>query len=312
MRCVDMNSDTIRNVGSKTIDEAPKIAGIAADLVSSSNEQMVQPDERIRILGVPVSVLNMSDTKEKILQWACGGAPKTVFVRDVAALMLAVRDSEYCDAHENADLVTPDGMPIVWYGRLLGHKMERVCGPDLLPEICSAGTSVGCRHFFYGGQAGVADELVHRLKTKIPDLNVVGTFSPPFRDIDSSFTLTDEIRAELDFIKESKANIIWVGLSSPKQDFFIRAAAPYIGSGVFLAVGAAFDFHSGNIRRAPNWMRLRGLEGVYRLLQEPRRLWRRYLLLAPYFLWLVLLEYTSKKRGQLKFQLKKQTDDINE
>jgi N-acetylglucosaminyldiphosphoundecaprenol N-acetyl-beta-D-mannosaminyltransferase len=244
----------------------------------------------LKILGVPVSILDMPRAVTTIISWAKQDAPRTVFARDVAALMLAVNSPSYRQAHERADLVTPDGTPLVWIGRLRGYAMGRVCGPDLLSEICREGLQTGQGHYFYGGRQGVAQELGNQLKKRFPGLRVVGTYSPPMREIGPDFRLTDEIRAELDAIKSSGADFVWVGLSSPKQDYFIMKAARYVGRGVFLAVGAAFDFHSGRVKRAPRWMQKIGLEWMHRLISEPRRLWRRYLVLMPRFLWLLALE----------------------
>ena len=244
----------------------------------------------LRILGVPISVLDMSRAIAMIISWAKQGAPRTVLVRDVAALVLAVNRPEFRQVHENADLVTPDGTPLVWIGRLRGYPMGRVCGPDLLPEICRESLKTDQCHYFYGGQQGVAKELEYQLKKRFPGLRVVGAYGPPMREIGPEFRLTDDIRAELDVIKASDADFVWVGLSSPKQDYFVMEAAPYVGRGVFLAVGAAFDFHGGRVKRAPRWMQNIGLEWLHRLMSEPRRLWRRYLILVPRFIWLLALE----------------------
>lgn len=244
----------------------------------------------LKVLGVPISVVDMGGAVATIMKWASQPRPRTVFVRDVASLMLAVKSPRYRQAHEQADLITPDGTPLVWVGRSKGHDMGRVCGPDLLPEICRKSLETGQSHYFYGGQPGVASELANRLENRFPGLCIVGTYGPPMRDIGPDFELTDEVRTELDFIKASGADFIWVGLSSPKQDYFIMKAAPYVGRGVFLAVGAAFDFHSGRVKRAPLWMQKFGLEWLHRLKSEPRRLWRRYLVLVPTFVWLLAWE----------------------
>lgn len=247
-------------------------------------------DHDTHVLGVRISVLDMGLAVERLIGWSQEARHRTVFVRDVAALMLAVGDPAYRRAHDRADIVTPDGMPLVWLGRLRGLPISRVCGPDLLPEVCRASLQRGQSHYFYGGPPGAAEALALKFSALFPGLRVAGTFSPPMREIDADFELTEEIRSELDTIRESGADFVWVGLSSPKQDFFIMRAAPYVGRGVFLAVGAAFDFHSGRVKRAPLWMQKSGLEWLSRLIHEPRRLWRRYLVLAPKFVWLVALE----------------------
>ena len=242
------------------------------------------------ILGVPICATNMQKTVKVLSHWAAEQSYKKVFVRDVSALMITQKNQHYYQAHFDADIVTPDGMPLVWLGKLRGKNIDRVCGPDLLPAVCANSIASGQSHYFYGGTSNVADTLAEKLSAQFPGLKVAGVYSPPFRDIDHTFELTPEVCRELDEIRASGADYVWVGLSSPKQDFFISKAAQYVGRGVFLAVGAAFDFHAGKIKRAPKWMQKIGLEGVYRLIQEPRRLWRRYLVLVPKFILLLIWE----------------------
>jgi N-acetylglucosaminyldiphosphoundecaprenol N-acetyl-beta-D-mannosaminyltransferase len=184
-------------------------------------------------------------------------------------------------------MVVPDGTPLVWIGRWRGYgrRIGRVAGADLVDAVCAASVSGGLTHYFYGGKPGVAAEMARRLSERHPGLLVAGVFSPPMREIGPDLCITDDMRAELDAIRRSGADFIWIGLSSPKQDYLAIQAAPLVGRGVFFAVGAAFDFHSGAVRRAPGWMRNNGLEWLHRLWSEPRRLWRRYLVLVPQFVW---------------------------
>jgi N-acetylglucosaminyldiphosphoundecaprenol N-acetyl-beta-D-mannosaminyltransferase len=245
---------------------------------------------RMSILGVPVSLVNLPQTVTAVTQWARGGEPRTIFVREVASLMLAVENRKLRDLHDQASLVVPDGTPLVWIGRLrgIGPAMSRVSGADLVDAVCKASLETGQCHYFYGGKPGVAEEMARRLGAKYPGLRVVGTYSPPMRDIDPEFQFSEECSAELEAIRQSGADFVWIGISSPKQEYWMMKAAPLIGRGVFFGVGAAFDFHSGAVARAPGWMRDNGLEWLHRLLSEPRRLWRRYLLLAPKFVLLLL------------------------
>jgi N-acetylglucosaminyldiphosphoundecaprenol N-acetyl-beta-D-mannosaminyltransferase len=245
---------------------------------------------RFFVLGIPISVLTMERCVSTMTAWAKEGRPKTVFVRDTSSLVSAAEEPRLHALHQGADLVTPDGMPLVWTGRLRGHALQRVAGPDLLPAVCRESVALGLRHYFYGGCAGVAQEVAANLSRRYPGLEIAGSFSPPMREIGPDFRLTDEICQELAAIRDSGADFVWVGLSSPKQEYFITTAAPHIGRGVFVGIGAAFDFHSGRMRRAPVWMQRSGLECLHRLLCEPRRLWRRYLINAPKFLWLLARE----------------------
>jgi len=246
---------------------------------------------RMSVLGVPVSLVTLSRATEAVVGWGSGERPRTVFVREVPSLMLALGTPELRRLHDQADLIVPDGMPLVWVGHLQGHGAEigRVAGADLMDAVCAASTVTGQSHFFYGGNVGVAEEAARRLRERHPGLVVAGTFSPPMRDIGPDFNLDPVCTTEIERIAASGADFIWVGISSPKQEYWMMQAAPVIGRGVFFGVGAAFDFHSGAVKRAPPWMRNNGLEWLHRLLSEPRRLWRRYLILAPKFVWLLLM-----------------------
>jgi len=179
----------------------------------------------------------------------------------------------------------PDGMPLVWVGRRRGHDIGRVAGADLVDAVCRASLATGQSHFFYGGRPGVADEMAARLAARHAGLRVAGTLAPPMREIGSGHVFDADGRAELDAIRDASPDFVWVGISSPKQEWWMSRAAPLIGRGVFFGVGAAFDFHSGAIRRAPKWMQRSGLEWLHRLGSEPRRLWKRYLVLGPRFVW---------------------------
>ena len=194
--------------------------------------------------------------------------------------------------HNAAGLVTPDGMPLVWISKLRSKlQVGRVCGSDLLDALCNTGQAKGLRHYFYGGKAGVPETIIKNLRSKYPDFAVVGFYSPPFR------VLTEgEDSAIVDVINKSNADIVWVGLSTPKQEFWMRDHVGRIRGATLIGIGAAFDFHSGTIARAPRWMQRSGLERLHRLASEPRRLWRRYLIVAPLFLVSIVHEELSQFR----------------
>jgi N-acetylglucosaminyldiphosphoundecaprenol N-acetyl-beta-D-mannosaminyltransferase len=199
--------------------------------------------------------------------------------------MLAADHPELKELHYEADLVVPDGMPLVWIGKLrrYGAELGRVAGADLVDAICAASLEEGGSHYFYGGKPGVAEQMARRLSQKYPGLQVAGVHSPEMREIGPDFEIDSQVARELDAIRDSHAGYVWIGMSSPKQEYFMAKAVPIVGRGVFFGVGAAFDFHSGAIKRAPKWMRNNGLEWLHRLYSEPRRLWRRYLVLVPRF-----------------------------
>lgn len=249
----------------------------------------------MRVLGVPVSLVNMQSAKLTILNWARKGSPKTVFVRDVHGLMRALDDSTLLALHENASMVVPDGAPLTWIGRLRGFglKIGRTPGADLMDEICRDSVREQLGHYFFGGKPGVAEKMAEKLTERYPDLRIVGIHSPPIREIDASTPLEHDELSEIEAIKTVAPDFIWIGLSSPKQEFWMMKAAPLLCHGVFLGVGAAFDFHSGEVARAPRVMRDNGFEWLHRLLSEPRRLWRRYLVLAPRFVIMVLAEQVA-------------------
>jgi len=185
-----------------------------------------------------------------------------------------------------ADLLATDGMMLVRVCRWLGAAhAERVYGPDVMLELCKRSARSKYRHFFYGGAPQVTEKLVARLQGMFPNLPVAGFYSPPFRPL-SEVEMSDAIR----LINDSGADIVWVGLSTPKQELWIAEARSNLRAPLLLGVGAAFDFHSGTIRQAPPWIRSVGREWLFRLCAEPRRLWRRYTLRLIHFLALLTMQ----------------------
>ena len=254
--------------------------------------------ERVRILGIPVSVINLAGATDLVMNWAAHEGSRTVFVREVASLMAAVNDKRLAELHEEADLIVADGAPLVWVARMrgAGRGIKRAPGADLVDAVCRSSLATGQSHYFFGGKPGVADEMVARLKSRYPGLKVVGTYSPPIRAIGPNFELDNDTKREIEQIREAEPDFVWVGISSPKQEYWMMKAAPLLGHGVLFGVGAAFDFHSGAVKRAPRWMRNNGLEWAHRLISEPRRLWRRYLVLAPQFCMKVAMELSGLAR----------------
>ncbi len=244
----------------------------------------------IHILGIPVDVTNITGAVNTILGWGKEGNAKAVFLRDVHGVMRSVQMPELMRMHEKADLILADGTPLTWVARLREFKVGRVPGSDLVDAVCRESVKTGLKHYFFGGAPGVADRLAEVMKEKYPGLAVAGCYSPPMRSLEPGSTLSEEERAEVANIAASGADLIWVGISTPKQETWITEAIQLLPHGVCFGVGAAFDFHTGRIKRAPGWMQHNGLEWLHRLLTDPRRLWRRYLVLAPQFVALVALE----------------------
>jgi len=175
--------------------------------------------------------------------------------------------------YNSSGLTTPDGMSLVWLMRLRGyHNVGRVYGADLMLATCQLSLAKGYRHFLYGGKPGVADMLADRLQELFPGIQIVGTYSPPFGEL-----TPEEDRAIIDLINATNPDIVWVGMSSPKQDLWMATHRDLLAAPVLIGVGAAFDFLSGHKRQAPIWMQRLGIEWLFRLAMEPRRLWRRYI-----------------------------------
>jgi N-acetylglucosaminyldiphosphoundecaprenol N-acetyl-beta-D-mannosaminyltransferase len=250
---------------------------------------------RVNILGVGVTALNMKlalDETEALLQ---RGDQGYVCVTGVHGIMEAQADERFREILNRSFLTTPDGMPTVWLGRLHGFRqMSRVYGPDYMLGLCERSVARGYRHFLYGGKEGVAESLREALTRRFPGLNIVGTYTPPFRPLNPEEE--NDLRAQLE---ASQADVLWCGLSTPKQERFMDAYSHRLPVKLMVGVGAAFDLLSGNLDEAPDWMKSAGLQWLYRLIKEPRRLWKRYLINNPKFLWLTLLQLTGIKGFRL-------------
>jgi N-acetylglucosaminyldiphosphoundecaprenol N-acetyl-beta-D-mannosaminyltransferase len=240
--------------------------------------------ERADILGVRVSAINMKDAVTSIEHWIAGRTPNYVCVTGVHGVIESLGDARLRNIHNQAGLVTPDGMPLVWMARALGFdRTGRVYGPDLMRTLSELSAARGYRHFFYGGDHGVAERLKQTLMRTYPGLNVVGTLTPPFRPL-----TPDEDAAVVAEINAAKPDIVWVGLSTPKQELWMADHVGRLEAPALIGVGAAFDFLAGIKKQAPHWMQQRGLEWLFRLVHEPRRLWRRYFTIVPRFTILAL------------------------
>jgi N-acetylglucosaminyldiphosphoundecaprenol N-acetyl-beta-D-mannosaminyltransferase len=251
--------------------------------------------ERVNILGIGVSAIGMSQALETIERWLEWREQHYVCVTGVHGIMESQRDQALRRIHNHAGLVTPDGVPLVWLSRLNGqHRVEQVCGSDLMLACCERSVVRGYRHFFYGGGEGVAQRLADRLRSRYPGLAVAGTYAPPFRPLSAA-----EDEAIVRDVNDASPDIVWVGLSTPKQERWMAAHVGRLRALVLIGVGAAFDFHAGLKKRAPRWMQRSGLEWAFRLGTEPRRLWRRYLRNNPAFIWRVSLQAAGIARYEL-------------
>ncbi len=248
--------------------------------------------EKINILGVNVSAIDMPMALDVIEGWIARRERHYVTITGVHGIIESQADDELRHIHNRAGLVTPDGMPLVWLSRLNGHRhVARVYGPDLMLVLCERSAAKGYRHYFYGGKEGVPDLLKTRLQRRLPGLNVVGTYSPPFRPL----TEVEDDRI-VETINAAEPDIVWVGLSTPKQERWMAAHVDRLDAPVLIGVGAAFDFHAGLLKRAPRWVQHSGLEWLFRLLSEPRRLWRRYFKIVPLFIVKILGQMAGLRR----------------
>ena len=238
------------------------------------------------LLGVGIHAVDMARTISLIEDALVCRRKYYVCATGVHGVMEANRDGELKSILNKSFLTVPDGKPTVWVGRIEGKAgIGHVGGPELMLEMCRVSQDKGYTHFLYGGKPGVAPALEAALQHRFPGIKIVGSYTPPFR------ALNPQEEAELDqTVQEAAPDIFWVGISTPKQEKFMFEYLPKLNTKMMIGVGAAFDFHSGKVKFAPLWMRESGLAWIYRLSQDPRRLWKRYLFNIPRFVWAITLQ----------------------
>jgi N-acetylglucosaminyldiphosphoundecaprenol N-acetyl-beta-D-mannosaminyltransferase len=239
-----------------------------------------------RIISFRVDATSYEDATHRILDWAADGHSKYVCAANVHMVMEAYDSPSFAQVVNNADLVTPDGMPLVWGLRSLGiNEAERVCGPALTLTVCENAAQLNIPIALYGGTADSLIAFTAFLKDKFPKINIACQISPPFRQLTA-----DEDQNYTQKIVESGARVLFVGIGCPRQEIWMSEHHDRIPA-VMLGVGAAFDFHSGRVKQAPSWMQKIGLEWLFRLLMEPRRLWKRYFKHNPRFVVLFFIQW---------------------
>jgi N-acetylglucosaminyldiphosphoundecaprenol N-acetyl-beta-D-mannosaminyltransferase len=244
------------------------------------------------VIGTPIDALNWDEAVQRIAAWSRDRVGRVVCICNVHSVVTAKQDAEFASAVRAADMATPDGAPIAWMLRWLGEKSQpRINGPDLMLKFCDHAAATGASVFLYGGTQQTLSLLVERLRKDFPGLEVAGSYSPPFRTLTAA-----EDEAIVDVINRSGAGVVWVGLGCPKQEKWMISHRGRIKA-VMIGVGAAFDYHAGTITRAPSWMQRSGLEWLHRLLSEPRRLWRRYLITNTLFIWYAFNQLIFAPRG---------------
>jgi len=247
----------------------------------------------IRVLGIRVDLVQIPDVVRQMQSWIQERrGSRYIAVTGMHGVTEAQNDPSFKAVLNAAALVVPDGMPLVWLARLRGYPLKRrVYGPELMLTFCAQTAQCGYRHFLYGGAPGVPEQLAGTLTSRFPGLQIAGTHSPPFRPLNPE---DDERIAEM--INDARPHVLWVGLSTPKQERWMYEHRDVLNVPVMLGVGAAFDLVTGRVKQAPAWMREHGIEWFYRFIQEPRRLWRRYFIGGSKFVGYVMLEALHLRR----------------
>jgi N-acetylglucosaminyldiphosphoundecaprenol N-acetyl-beta-D-mannosaminyltransferase len=247
---------------------------------------------RVNLLGVRVAAFDLPTTITEMDQAIADSRRAYVCTCPVYTLMQGHERADVRAALNGADWVTPDGMPVVWALRLLGARgAGRVYGPDLMSGLSEVSARKGYAQYYLGGAPGAADALAASMQRRFPGLKVAGVYCPPFRVLTQ-----DEEQEMIAQVNQSGAHIVWVGLGSPKQDLWMAKYRPLLTPPLLIGVGAAFDFFTGRQPQAPRWMQRTGLEWLFRLSAEPRRLWRRYLIYNPRFIFQIALQLTGLRR----------------
>lgn len=242
----------------------------------------------VRILGTRFAQTNMEDTLRAIEKFIANGRRSQVCITNAYSLVLMQKDTEFKDITNSASLVVADGQPLVWISKLYGEPIsERVAGADLVYEFSRRSAKKRHKLFFLGSNSTTLKKMVENLKKIFPSLQIVGAYCPPFKK--QFFERENEKMISL--INKVKPDVLFVGLGAPKQERWIWEHKDELQVSVSIGVGAAFDFVAGTVKRAPEWMQKCGLEWLFRLYQEPKRLWKRYLIGNTIFIWLVLKEF---------------------
>lgn len=263
------------------------MAAITFPRSNGKSEPVDNPDpvSAYRVCGVRVDAHQVPSAVAALIDSRRDKTPLAVHLVNAGTLSLARHDRDLTELLNRADLNLPDGMPLVWLARKrlgLTHMTDRCYGPDLMLALLDEGRAHGIRHYFYGSSPEVVEELATRMRARFPGLEVVGVESPPFRALSA-----EESDALVERVRSAGADVVWVGLGTPKQDVFVDSYRDKLGAAL-VAVGAAFDFHAGAKKQAPRWVQRIGMEWAFRLLVEPGRLWKRYLVGNTQFVWGVL------------------------
>jgi N-acetylglucosaminyldiphosphoundecaprenol N-acetyl-beta-D-mannosaminyltransferase len=252
------------------------------------------PPPTTNVLGVPLALTDYDRTMDWMDATIQTEGKGYICVAATHTVVACQDDPELAAAVHGAALVVPDGQPVVWAMNALGHNLpSRVYGPDLMAKYCERSALTGARMFLYGGRnQGALVQLALNLRRRFPGVQIVGGYSPPYRALSA-----EEREAVVAEINHAKPDVVWVGIGVPKQEKWMAEMHEHLTAPVLVGVGAAFDFHAGLVPQAPSWMQAWGLEWLYRLLQEPRRLWKRYLTYNPRFVFGFARQYARHRRA---------------
>lgn len=246
---------------------------------------------KFSVLGCEIAAFTMNEMLDAAINQSKRDSGGYVCFTNVHAAVMAREDTAFRDIINGSFLSVPDGKPVYWVGKIKGNKdIEQTPGPDFFPKLLSVASTPPLKHYFYGGSQQVLDTLIEKVKLNYPYAEIVGSESPPFRELSD-----EEIISSLNRIREAKPDFIWVGLGAPKQEIWMAQYWQELKPAVLLGVGAAFDFHAGTVQRAPRWAQRLGLEWLHRLLQEPGRLWKRYFYTNSMFMFYLLKDTLFKK-----------------
>ncbi|HEY8581670.1 MAG TPA: WecB/TagA/CpsF family glycosyltransferase [Capillimicrobium sp.] len=266
----------------------------APSAASSADPALLRPPAQ-PVVGTPLALTDY----ERTMNWmdaVVAAREKAIVTAAAVHLVMVSREDEATRAAvgDPRVLAVPDGQPLVWALKALGQRdASRVYGPDLMARYLERSTRTGVRHYLYGGtNQGALVQLVNELRRRYPGLQIVGGYSPPFRALTA-----DEEDFVVEDIRRCQADVVWVGTGQPKQEQWMARYRDRLDAPVLVGVGAAFDFHAGLKSQAPAWMQASGLEWAYRLAQEPRRLWRRYLLYNPLFIGAFARQWARQRRA---------------
>lgn len=253
---------------------------------------MHDPVDSVNLLGIKIDPLTMSQTVDTLKFWICERQLSYICVTSVNSIIECLRHEKIWRIYNLASLVVPDGMPLVWLSRFKGQpNTERIYGPDLMLAMCEVSQTTGFRHFFYGSNPHTLTRLQNNLKQRFPKMQIAGAYAPPFRPLTA-----EEDENVITMINQVNPDIVWVGLGMPKQEIWMAGQRARLTAPILIGVGAAFDFHAGTKPQAPRWMQRSGLEWFFRLITEPRRLWKRYLIGNTLFILYILAEWLGIKR----------------